>query len=209
MKICGLTSESDALLCLNAGADALGFNFYRGSKRFLDPRQSLEWIRQLEGQVDRVAVVVNADASLLGLIRDSHCFEFVQFHGDESPSDCFAACFPSWIRAVRVRDDQTLDACLEYASPHILLDAWSPEAYGGTGQVADWRLLADFVSVNPSRNFALAGGLTPSNVGEAIRIVKPRAVDVAGGVESSPGKKDARLVKEFIEAARRPSRLDV
>jgi len=205
VKICGITNEADAAMCIDAGAGALGFNFYSGSKRFIDPDQSFEWIRSLEGTIDRVAVVVNADANLLSRLRDSGCFEFIQFHGDESPSECMVCGAQNWIRAVRVKDTSALDAALEFSTPHLLLDAWSPAAYGGTGDVAEWKMLSEFVRQNSVRKFALAGGLTPENVLEAIRIVRPAAVDVAGGVESEPRRKDAVLVKAFIHAAARGS----
>jgi phosphoribosylanthranilate isomerase len=190
-------------MCIDLGATALGFNFYTGSKRFIDPDKSFEWIRSLEKTVDRVAVVVNADADLLSRLRDSGCFEVIQFHGDESPAVCTACGAQDWIRAVRVKDTSSLDAALEFSTPHLLLDAWSPAAYGGTGHVADWKMLREFVRRNSARKFVLAGGLTPSNVGEAIRIVRPSAVDVAGGVESAPRRKDAVLVKAFINATAR------
>jgi len=201
VKICGITNEGDALLCIEAGVDALGFNFYSGSKRFIDLEESLDWIRSLEGNVDRVAVVVNANPYLLEQLRDSGCFEFIQFHGDETPEHCLAIGAKDWIRAVRVKDASALNAALGYSTPHLLLDAWSPLAYGGTGGVADWRMLKDFVAANPTRNCVLAGGLTPDNVAEAIRTVEPAAVDVAGGVESSARKKDPHLVKAFMDAA--------
>ena len=171
VKICGITNEADANLCVKAGADALGFNFYSGSKRFIDPEESLDWIRPLEGRVDRVAVVVNADPHLISKLRDSGCFEFIQFHGDETPEHCLASGFKDWIRAVRVKDAAALDAAIGYATPHLLLDAWSPLAYGGTGGVADWRMLKDFVSRNPARTFVLAGRSPPELVAETLHSV--------------------------------------
>ena len=201
VKICGITNESDASMCIAAGADALGFNFYAGSKRFIEPTESLPWIRNLAGRVRRVAVVVNADEQLLKCLRDSGCFEFIQFHGDEKPSECLAGGGDAWIRAVRAKDHAALSQGLQYATPDLLLDAWSPLAFGGTGDLADWQMLADFISNQPERNFILAGGLTPANVAEAIQAVGPCGVDVAGGVESSPRKKDLVLVSRFIAAA--------
>lgn len=203
VKICGITNEADAHLCIEAGVGALGFNFYSGSKRFIDPEESLGWIRRLEGMTDRVAVVVNANPGLMTQLRDSGCFEFIQFHGDETPEHCLASGAKDWIRAVRVKDVAALDAARGYSTPHLLLDAWSPLAYGGTGGVADWQMLKDFVARNSSRHFVLAGGLTPENVAEAIRTVRPAAVDVAGGVEASARKKDPQLVRAFIDAATR------
>jgi phosphoribosylanthranilate isomerase len=102
---------------------------------------------------------------------------------------------------VRVKDSCALDAALAFSTPYLLLDAWSAAAYGGTGHVADWNLLSDFVRRNSARKFLLAGGLTPENVTEAIRAVRPAVVDVAGGVESEPRRKDAVLVKAFIKSA--------
>jgi phosphoribosylanthranilate isomerase len=188
-------------MCVEAGVGALGFNFYPGSKRFIEPEKSFDWIRSLEKTVDRVAVLVNADADLLARVRDSGCFEFIQFHGDELPAVCVVCGAKDWIRAVRVKDSSALDAALAFSTPYLLLDAWSAAAYGGTGHIADWNLLSDFVRRNSARNFVLAGGLTPENVTEAIRVVRPAAVDVAGGVESEPRRKDAVLVKAFITAA--------
>ena len=188
-------------MCIEAGVGALGFNFYPGSKRFIEPEKSFGWIRSLEKTVDRVAVLVNADADLLSRVRDSGCFEFIQFHGDELPADCLNCGAKDWIRAVRVKDTSALDAALAFSTPYLLLDAWSAAAYGGTGHVADWNLLSDFVRRNSARRCLLAGGLTPENVTEAIRAVRPAVVDVAGGVESEPRRKDAVLVKAFIKAA--------
>ena len=201
VKICGITNEEDALLCADAGADALGFNFFNGSKRRIDPRASLDWIARLEGLADRVAVVVNPAPELLAELLDSGCFEMVQFHGDETPAQCAAAGWPCWMKAVRVKDEGSLRAAAEYSTPQILLDAWSPTAYGGTGQTANWELIA--AADLGERSVVLAGGLTPENVGDAIRTVKPEAVDVAGGVESVPRHKDPDLVAEFLEAVRR------
>jgi phosphoribosylanthranilate isomerase len=106
------------------------------------------------------------------------------------------------MKAIRAKNRETLDSALLFETPHLLLDAWSPSAYGGTGETADWTMLRDFVSEFPEKKFVLAGGLTPRNVAEAIRAVRPAAVDVAGGVESSPGRKDAAKVRDFIQAAR-------
>ena len=203
VKICGITNELDALLCIEEGVDALGFNFFPGSKRFIDFEESVEWIRRLEGRIDRVAVVVNADEALLTSLRESGCFDLIQYHGEETPLNCEASGFQQWMRAVRAKDHETLEEALEYKTSHLLLDAWSPLAFGGTGEKADWAMLRRFSSMHPSRQFVLAGGLTPENVADAIRVVVPAAVDVAGGVESGPRKKDRDLVRRFTQEARR------
>jgi len=202
VKICGITSETDAKISIAAGADALGFNFYRGSKRYLDPQAAIPWIRDLGDMVDRVAVVVNPEEELLEKIRSAGCFEAIQFHGDETPSFCEWAGFARWIKAVRVRNPGAMDSALSYDTPNILFDAWLDGAYGGTGLRLDWDSVRDFVMGVKDRRFILAGGLTVHNVRQAIRIVRPHAVDVAGGVELVPGKKEEYLVREFIKAIR-------
>lgn len=202
VKICGLTNEGDARMSIDAGADALGFNFFHGSKRYLDPDTAIPWIRSLGASADRVAVVVNPEERLLAKLREAECFEMIQFHGDESPLFCVQAGFPHWIKAVRVKNNTALDASLAYSTPHLLLDAWSEAAFGGTGMRLDWDLVRDFLLEHKDRQFILAGGLTVQNVRQAIRISRPHAVDVASGVELIPGKKEEYLVREFIHVVR-------
>ena len=202
VKICGLTQLHDARLAIEAGADALGFNFFRGSKRFLDFAQNREWIAGLAGTVDRVAVVVNPTAAEVAELAESGCFEAIQFHGDETNVFCQAAGFSTWIKAVRVKDDGALQEGLSFATPFLLLDAWSADAFGGTGLRLDWDLAREFVLAHSDRQFLLAGGLTPNNVRDAVRIVRPHAVDVAGGVEMAPGRKDEYLMREFVRVAK-------
>ncbi|MEI8284254.1 MAG: phosphoribosylanthranilate isomerase [bacterium] len=203
VKICGITTEADARMCINAGADALGFNFYSDSKRYIDPATALPWISSLQGAADRVAVVVNASLNLVKDLWDSGCFEMIQFHGDETPLQCETTGVSQWMKAVRARDAAALAHSLEFSTPQILLDAWSPTGYGGTGEVADWKLIRDFIANSRLRKYVLAGGLTPLNVAQAIAEVQPWAVDVAGGVETSPGFKDPSLVKSFILEAKK------
>lgn len=202
VKICGITNEEDAWMCISAGADALGFNFYSGSKRYVEPDKVLPWIRQLSSKVDRVAVVVNPDENLILKLRDAGCFEIIQFHGDESPSFCDMAGFGHWIKAIRVRDENVLRGALTYNTPNLLLDSWIPHAYGGTGRRLNWNMVREFVHATSQRRFILAGGLNIQNVRHAVEIVQPHAVDVAGGVELNSGRKEEYLVKEFINAIR-------
>ena len=202
VKICGITSASDARMCLSAGADALGFNFFPGSARYIDPEESVPWIRDLGGEAARVAVVVNAPQELLQKIRDAGCFDFVQFHGDETPAICGQAGFPRWIKAIRVSGPEVVGGALSFETPNILFDGWTAKAYGGTGRRLDWDLVRDFVSSHPDRRYLLAGGLDVRHVRQAIRIVRPHAVDVASGVERNPRSKDEYLVRQFICEAR-------
>lgn len=201
VKICGITNEADARIAIDAGADGLGFNFFPGSKRWIDPAAAIPWIRELGAGATRVAVVVNPEPALLEVIRSANCFEAVQFHGDEPPALCEAAGFPCWIKATRVRDASDVTHAIAYGTPHLLLDSWVANSYGGTGHRLDWDLVRDESQQLGGRQLILAGGLTPHNVRQAIRIVRPHAVDVAGGVELSPGRKDEYLVREFVKAA--------
>ena len=202
VKICGITRVDDALMCVQAGADALGFNFFSKSKRYTDPESSLGWIARLEGMVERVAVVVNPSPALLELLMESGCFEVIQFHGDESPGECAGSGAVRWIKALRVGAGDSLETPGKFATSQLLIDAWSPGDYGGTGLLADWGIAREMIAKFPSKQFALAGGLTPTNVGAAIEAVRPAAVDVAGGVERAPGVKDRVLVEAFVEAVR-------
>jgi phosphoribosylanthranilate isomerase len=202
IKICGITTQGDASMAIDAGADALGFNFFRGSRRFISLEENRSWIASLVGQAFRVAVVVNATMEELTALRESGCFEAVQFHGTESPELCATIGFPIWIRAVRVQGEDSLAQALQFNTPNLLLDAWSDVSYGGTGRKVDWTSAARFAAAQPSRRLILAGGLNPGNVGNAIRAVRPHAVDVASGVESSPGRKDIRRTRDFVRAVR-------
>lgn len=205
-KICGITAFEDALGCIEAGAGAIGFNFYPPSPRSIPADADLSWIRKLKSDypdIALVAVVVNPDDSLLGRLRSAGCFDAIQFHGDEPPEFCAAegARFPSWIRALRIRSRADLDGATAYRTPFLLLDAAVPGSYGGSGHTMDWSLAASFVAAHPDRRVILAGGLNPGNVTGAVKEVRPHAVDVASGVESAPGAKDPVKVREFIEAA--------
>lgn len=204
VKICGVTNPGDAALAVAAGVDALGFNFFPGSRRFISLDENREWIAELGGRVERVAVVVNAAKDELARLRASGCFEAVQFHGDETPEFCAGAGFGRWIRAVRVKDADSLESALRYDTPFLLLDACAKGAYGGTGERLDWDLARDFILAHPDRRVILAGGLNPSNVRDAVRIVRPHGVDVASGVELDldPRRKNEYFAREFIAIAR-------
>ena len=205
-KICGITTTEDALGCVEAGAGALGFNFYPPSPRSIPVDADLGWICKLKSDypdVAFVAVVVNPDEALLMRLRTAGCFDAIQFHGDESPGFCAGGAkgFSRWIKALRVRSEADLAPVLAYDTPFLLLDAAVPGAYGGSGHAIDWDLAAGFVNAHPERRVILAGGLKPDNVAEAVAKVHPHAVDVASGVESAPGAKDPAKVRAFIAKA--------
>lgn len=201
VKICGVTNPSDAQAAVEAGADAIGINLFSGSKRFVKLGVVREWVEEIS--VVRVAVVVNPDADLLARIEDAACFDAIQFHGDETPEFCVTSPLP-WMRAVRVSGADALQGALEYDTPALLLDADSPGVYGGSGASVDRGLAAEFVRAHPELRVILAGGLTPQNVADAVRAVRPGAVDVASGVEvDGEGRwKDVAKMRAFIDAVR-------
>ncbi len=205
-KICGITSYQDALRTIESGAGALGFNFYPPSPRSISPESDLSWIKKLKADypdIALVAVVVNPEEKLLGLLQAARIFDAIQFHGDETPEFCVTEGekFTYWIKALRVRSEEDLSMATDYKTPFLLLDAAVPGTYGGSGHTIDWNLATGFVAKHPERRLILAGGLTPANVNEAVKSVRPHAVDVASGVESSPGMKDSDKIQSFITAA--------
>ncbi len=209
VKICGLTCREDAVLAVELGADALGFNFYPGSSRCLDLDTDLGWLRDLPATTRRVAVVVNAGRPLLERLLRERLVDSVQLHGDEEEAFCAAlgADGVPFAKAIRVRDAAALERPERFHTDDLLLDAYQPGAFGGTGHRVDWTLAADFTRRQSAlgRRVILSGGLTPENLAEAIRRVRPFAVDVASGVEApgNPRRKDAARLREFIKEATR------
>lgn len=202
VKVCGITREEDALAAMEAGVDALGFNFYSRSKRFVNLEDVEAWIKKLPPSLGRVAVVVNPEESLLRTITQSNLFHAVQFHGEETPEFCAQWGSTFFIKAMALSDEASAAAALGYPAPCLLLDAHVPGIFGGTGRTIDWSLAAEIVRHAP-KPVVLSGGLHPHNVAEAVQRVKPSAIDAASGVEISPGIKDADLMRQFVIAARR------
>jgi len=199
VKICGITNLADAQLAVEARADALGFVFYEKSPRHVTISAAAAISKQLPGFVMRVGVFVNAlKAEVLHAI--SECgLNLLQFHGDEPPEYCLQFELMS-MKAFRMRDAGMLKEMRRYQTSAWLLDAYSPEAAGGTGEKFNWDLAVSAQKMG--KPIFLAGGLTPENVGEAVRKVRPFGVDVSSGVEISPGKKDPAKVRAFINAAK-------
>ena len=198
VKICGITNLEDALMAVEAGADALGFVFFRGSPRFISPEQAAVIIRCLPPFVQAVGLFVNEEPATVNSVADQCGLDLVQLHGEESPDYC-TAVNRRIVKAFRVKDVSSLDDLANYRVSACLLDAWSPAAHGGTGTTFNWEIAA---RVAASQCIILAGGLTPENVAGAVATVNPYAVDVSSGVESAPGKKDAGQVNRFIRASR-------
>ena len=198
VKICGITNTEDALMAVEAGADALGFVFFPGSPRYISPEQANAIIRSLPPFVQTVGLFVNEEMTTVNAVADQCGLDLVQLHGEESPDYC-AAVNRRIIKAFRVKDASSLDDIRKYQVAGYLLDAWSPSAHGGTGTTFNWEIAARAAA---SHCIILAGGLTPENVAAAVATVNPYAVDVSSGVESSPGKKDATLIRTFVTAVR-------
>lgn len=205
IKICGVTSPADVEIAADAGADAIGINFHPASPRYVDPAKAVELVRTVPA--DDISGGIRRAADSTGVCR---CLGIrigaVQWYGENRQ---IGDTFPfALIAAFRVRDRQSLAEinaylrmCKDFGRmpSAVLVDAYVEGQMGGTGHRLPWDLIADF---RPEVPLILAGGLTPDNVAEAIRIVQPDGIDVASGVESSPGRKDAEKVKRFIDATR-------
>ncbi len=205
VKICGITTELDALAAVEAGADALGFNLVRKSKRYIDLEKASDWIGKLPSGVCKVAILLDPNWEDARRIARLPFIDALQLHGNESPEFCrrLGRAGISFAKAVPVEDSSSLADVPDFSTDTLILDSSSGGEFGGTGRVFPWKLARDFVLDDPDLNIVLAGGLNPGNVAEAVNAVGPRGVDVTSGVEASPGRKDHRLVKAFVKAARR------
>lgn len=203
VKICGITSSADASDAIQAGADALGFNFYPKSRRFLDPNAVRGWLEHLPAYIIRIAVLVNPSLEQALEIAAQPFIDALQLHGDESPEFCrmLADREIRFIKVIRVRNEDSLRDVPSYFTQTILLDSDSA-GWGGSGKTFPWHLAAAFAQARPDLQIAIAGGLTPENVADAIHQVRPCAVDVTSGTESSPGKKDGARMRAFVQAAK-------
>jgi phosphoribosylanthranilate isomerase len=201
IKICGITREQDLVAAVAAGADALGFVFYAPSPRHVTPERAALLMAHVPAFVTKVGLFVNESAQAVRAVLAQTPLDLLQFHGDEDAAYCSQFGKP-WIKAARVKPGFDL---LEYASAFaeapgvsgLLLDA-DVEGYGGGGQTFDWSLIPRSLPLP----VILSGGLHPGNVAEAVRAVRPWAVDVSSGVESAKGIKDAQKITEFIAGVR-------
>jgi len=197
IKICGVTRAEDALAAVRLGADALGFNFWPGSKRHVTPAVARGIIARLPPFVTAVGVFVNQLEGEMRAVAAEAGIQVFQLHGDEPPELCARLPLPV-VKAIPVDQVRTLSRLLSYDVSAFLLDTPS-RGYGGSGEPFDWSLAEGVSEVAP---VILAGGLTPENVAAAVRAVRPYAVDVASGVESSPGVKDMDRMSRFFAAVR-------
>lgn len=204
IKICGITAEQQAHDILALGADALGINFWPKSKRYIPVEKAAVWLPAFRSETTLVAVMVNPEAILLDQLIQDSLVHILQLHGDESPIEVgrLQEKGAHVIKALQIRDRDSLAQIGQFPCETILLDAYNPGLYGGAGETFPWELAVIAQEQFPEKKIILSGGLTPANIREAIEQTRPAAVDVASGVESSPGIKDLNLVREFIEQAR-------
>lgn len=203
IKICGITNKQDAVEASKLGVDMLGFVCYQKSKRFVEPKIIKDIANELPPYLAKVGVFVDEDQKKVFEIAEDCSLDILQFHGDESPDYC-AALKDSYkvIKAFRIKDKSSFKGINDYNVDFFMLDAYSPDAKGGTGKSFDWKLMEEFEFLRP---VILSGGLSPDNVEEAIIEFAPYGVDVSSGVEKSPGKKDLVKMKKFVEKVRKIS----
>jgi len=199
VKVCGITNLQDARQAIALGADALGFVFYPSSPRYIAPEKAAQIIAQLPPLVSIVGLFVNAEADFIRATIAQCGVDTLQLHGDETPQQCLYDGVKV-IKALRVNSEDCLREIDDYPVSAWLLDAWSADAYGGTGKVGRWDLAAQVARRLP---VILAGGLNKDNVKQAIAAVRPYAVDVSSGVELAPGRKNPQLMREFIYNAKK------
>jgi phosphoribosylanthranilate isomerase len=197
IKICGIKNITDAMAAMEAGADLIGFNFYPKSPRYIDVGicRDIMFVMRKYGHVQYTGVFVNAPAEQIVATMDTCGLALAQLHGDET-LDMLNALEGKAFKAFRGEVNPQL---VVKGQPAFLIDAAVKDSYGGTGMKADWSAAAELAK---KHQFLLAGGLTPENVAEAVKQVKPWGVDVASGVESEPGKKDAAKMSAFVKAVR-------
>jgi phosphoribosylanthranilate isomerase len=203
VKICGITNAADAEAAIEFGADALGFNFFRGSKRYVPLEAAYEWMAKLPAEIAKVAVVVepNLDEAVsLGLLP---FISALQLHGRETPDFCrkLAEEGIRFAKALPVTTADSLRDLPRFFTRTVVLDSARTGEFGGSGRTFPWEIAREFVEANPDLRVILAGGLTPENLAAAVKAVRPFGVDVTSGVESSQGRKDHGLLRAFIAAA--------
>jgi phosphoribosylanthranilate isomerase len=198
IKICGITNIEDGLGAASLGVDALGFIFAPSPRR-VEPNVAKKIILPLPNSLLKVGVFVNEDTEEVLRVAEYCSLNALQFHGEESPEYCQKFSLPV-IKAIRVKDLESLKDMIKYPHASILLDTYHSMLFGGTGNSFPWEIA---LKAKEERDFIFSGGLTPSNVGDAIKKVRPLGVDVCSGVEANPGKKDVLKMIDFVKEARK------
>ncbi len=195
VKICGITNYDDAAAALDMGADLLGFNFYPESPRFIPPEKAIEIINKLPAFIDLAGIFVNASIDQIHETKNLCQLDWVQLHGDENPQFCreLLSHNVKVMKALRVKDSSDIKKADEYFTDAILLDAFNPEKYGGTGLTFDWNIIGHI-----GKRVFLAGGINPDNAADAVKL-GVYGIDVCSGIESEPGKKDHKKMKKLFD----------
>ncbi len=203
VKICGITNIDDAVKAVELGADLLGFNFYSESPRYIEPTEADKIIKKLPAFVDIVGLFVNAEADTVRKTAGDLMLDWVQLHGDESPGFCLSLnnnMSAQTIKAVRIKDGKDLEYARNFSTDAILLDAFHPALYGGTGERFDWSSLPELTGHVFGRTF-LAGGINPENVAEALDCGF-YGIDICSGIEETPRKKSHEKMTELFNKIR-------
>jgi len=205
VKVCGLTRARDVAAAVDCGADALGFVFYEPSPRYVSVGQARDLVRHVPPFVTVVGLFVNPEPAYVQEVLEQVPLDVLQFHGDE-PAEFCEQFGRRWIKAIRVREEGQIESAFaDYRNAcGLLVDAWVPDRYGGTGVSFNWALIPE----DRPLPLVLAGGLSAANVASAISRVRPWAVDVSGGVESERGIKDRRKISDFINEVHRVCKAD-
>jgi phosphoribosylanthranilate isomerase len=195
VKICGITNHEDAVAAMDMGADILGFNFYAKSPRYITMEHAAEIIGKLPGFIDLAGVFVNESIEQIHETNSFCQLDWVQLHGDESPEFCrlFLSHNVKTMKAIRVKDQTDIERANSYFTDAILLDAFNPDKYGGTGLTFDWNIIGHI-----SKRVFLAGGINPDNAVEAVKL-GVYGIDVCSGIEAEPGRKDHKKMKKLFE----------
>jgi phosphoribosylanthranilate isomerase len=195
VKICGITNYEDAVAAMDMGADLLGFNFYPKSPRFIVPEKAMDIISRLPGFMDTAGVFVNASIEQIHETNDTCPLDWVQLHGDEDPAFCRRLLSHNvrTMKAIRVKDQADIEKADSFFTDAVLLDAFDPEKYGGTGLTFDWNIIGHI-----GKRVFLAGGINPDNAADAMKL-GVYGIDVCSGIEAEPGKKDHKKMRRLFE----------
>jgi phosphoribosylanthranilate isomerase len=195
IKICGITNYQDAIAAMDMGADILGFNFYPESPRYIIPEKASEIIDKLPAFIDTAGVFVNAPIEQITEVENICHLDWIQLHGDEEPEFCrhFLSHNAKTMKAIRVKNQKDIDKAENFFTDAILLDAFDPQKYGGTGLTFDWNIIGHI-----GKRVFLAGGINPDNAAEAAQL-GVYGIDVCSGIETEPGKKDHSKMKNLFK----------
>jgi phosphoribosylanthranilate isomerase len=198
VKVCGLTNYEDAVAAMEMGADMLGFNFYPKSPRYVRPEQAAAIVHKLPAFIDTVGVFVNSSLDEVREIASQCQLDWIQLHGDENPEFCRWLTYDSvkLMKAIRVKDADDIHQVNSYFTDAVLLDAFDPAKYGGTGLTFDWNIIGHI-----GKRIFLAGGINPGNAASAVEL-GVYGIDVCSGIEASPGKKDLIKMRDLFENIR-------